>query len=214
MLSTDISREGAWSYSSRSVEGREFATRCALAQRGPARAWRQQRLHACCHPPRPVQLQHAVASRNSLLHTLLQRPAAPTCQQRGVGTAPGAPGAHWGAICRPIMPVASDAGPSMRKPRKAYSPNAGATRSTQQASGMRSPPHAGWPRQDCNIARRSTSTPRTMCLSRALRRMLTVVQAGPLSARKRGRARAARQGARAHRRAAPARGAAARRAAT
>ena len=32
--------------------------------------------------------------------------------------------AHCGAICSPIMPVAMDAGPSIRNPRKAYSPNA------------------------------------------------------------------------------------------
>ena len=41
-----------------------------------------------------------------------------TCQDKCV--------AHCGAICSPIMPVAMDAGPSIRKPRNAYSPNAAA----------------------------------------------------------------------------------------
>ena len=38
------------------VKGCDHAARCALTQTEPAvRAWRQQRLHACCRTPRPAR---------------------------------------------------------------------------------------------------------------------------------------------------------------
>lgn len=41
-------------------------------------------------------------------------------------------GAHWGAIWSPIKLVATEAGPSIRKPRKAYRPKAAATQQHQR----------------------------------------------------------------------------------
>lgn len=51
------------------------------------------------------------------------------CRSEGV--------AHCGAIWSPIMPVAIDAGPSIRNPRNAYSPNAAAHPHCKSASPTR-----------------------------------------------------------------------------